>query len=44
MVSSRLLNSFAIVGTIAAGWATDHIFNGKVHRMCLVCMAAAQYS
>lgn len=32
---------FAIVGTIAAGWATDHIFKGKAHRMCLVCMAGA---
>lgn len=32
---------FAIVGTIAAGWATDHIFKGKAHRMCLVCMIGA---
>ncbi len=32
---------FAIVGTIAAGWATDHIFKGKAHRMCLVCMSCA---
>ncbi len=32
---------FAIVGTICAGWATDHIFKGKAHRMCLVCMVAA---
>lgn len=31
----------AIVGTIAAGWATDHIFKGKAHRMCLVCMSGA---
>lgn len=31
----------AIVGTIAAGWATDHIFKGKAHRMCLVCMVGA---
>lgn len=31
----------AIIGTIAAGWATDHIFKGKAHRMCLVCMAGA---
>lgn len=31
----------AIVGTIAAGWATDHIFKGKAHRMCLVCMFGA---
>lgn len=28
----------AIVGTIFAGWATDHIFKGKAHRMCLVSM------
>lgn len=32
---------FAIVGTVASGWATDHIFNGKAHRMCLVCMLGA---
>ena len=32
---------FAIVGTIFAGWATDHIFKGKAHRMCFVCMAFA---
>ncbi|MDE5683559.1 MAG: MFS transporter [Muribaculaceae bacterium] len=32
---------FAIVGTIAAGWCTDHIFKGKAHRMCLVCMVSA---
>ncbi len=32
---------FAIVGTIAAGWATDHLFRGKAHRMCLVCMLGA---
>lgn len=32
---------FAIVGTIAAGWATDHIFKGKAHRMCLYCMGGA---
>lgn len=32
---------FAIVGTIGAGWATDHLFKGKAHRMCLVCMACA---
>ena len=31
----------AIVGTICAGWATDHIFKGKAHRMCFVCMAGA---
>ncbi len=32
---------FAIVGTIGAGWATDHLFKGKAHRMCLVCMVCA---
>lgn len=32
---------FAIVGTIFAGWATDHLFKGKAHRMCLVCMLLA---
>lgn len=32
---------FAIVGTICAGWATDHIFKGKAHRMCFICMAGA---
>lgn len=32
---------FAIVGTIFAGWATDHIFKGKAHRMCLVCISCA---
>jgi len=31
----------AIVGTICAGWATDHIFKGKAHRMCFVCMTGA---
>lgn len=28
----------AIVGTIFAGWATDHIFKGRAHRMCMVSM------
>jgi len=28
----------AIVGTIFAGWATDRIFKGRTHRMCLVSM------
>lgn len=28
----------ALVGTIFAGWATDHLFKGKAHRMCLVSM------
>lgn len=31
----------AIVGTIFAGWASDHIFKGKSHRMCLFCMVGA---
>ena len=31
----------AIIGTIAAGWSTDHLFKGKAHRMCLVCMTGA---
>ena len=31
----------AIVGTILAGWATDHIFKGKAHRMCFICMTGA---
>lgn len=30
-----------IVGTLFAGWATDHIFNGKGHRMCVMCMLGA---
>ncbi len=33
----------AIVGTIIAGWATDRIFNGKAHRMCLICMIGAAF-
>lgn len=31
----------AIVGTIFAGWATDHLFKGKAHRMCLISMVGA---
>lgn len=31
----------AIVGTIFAGWATDHIFKGRAHRMCLFSMSGA---
>ena len=31
----------AIVGTIFAGWASDHIFKGKSHRMCLFSMIGA---
>lgn len=30
-----------IVGTLFAGWATDHLFNGKGHRMCVMCMLGA---
>ena len=30
-----------IVGTLFAGWATDHIFKGKGHRMCVMCMLGA---
>lgn len=30
-----------IVGTLFAGWATDKLFAGKGHRMCVVCMAGA---
>ena len=30
-----------ICGTLFAGWATDHIFKGKGHHMCVVCMAGA---
>lgn len=31
----------AIVGTIFAGWASDHIFKGKSHRMCVFSMLGA---
>ena len=31
----------AIIGTIFAGWATDHIFKGKGPRMCVFCMVGA---
>ena len=31
----------AIVGTIFAGWAADHIFKGKSHHMCVFCMLGA---
>ena len=30
-----------ICGTLFAGWATDHIFHGKGHHMCVLCMAGA---
>lgn len=31
----------AIFGTIFAGWASDHIFKGRSHRMCLFSMVGA---
>ncbi len=31
----------AIFGTIFAGWATDHVFKGKAHRMCVFSMLGA---
>jgi len=31
----------AVVGTIFAGWASDHIFKGRSHRMCLFSMVGA---
>lgn len=31
----------AIFGTIFAGWATDRLFKGRAHRMCVVCMIGA---
>lgn len=39
--SVALFELTAIVGTIFAGWATDKIFKGKAHRMCLVSMVGA---
>lgn len=30
-----------IVGTLFSGWATDHWFKGKGHRMCVICMIGA---
>ncbi len=39
--SVGLFEIFAIVGTVCSGWATDHIFKGKSHQMCLVCMVGA---
>ncbi len=30
-----------VVGTLFAGWATDKLFHGKGHRMCVVCMLGA---
>lgn len=31
----------AIVGTIFAGWATDHLFNGMAHKMAVFSMGAS---
>jgi len=39
--SVALFELTAIVGTIFAGWATDHIFKGKAHRMCVISMVGA---
>lgn len=39
--SVALFELSAIVGTIFAGWASDHIFKGKSHRMCLFSMVGA---
>ncbi|MDE6527414.1 MAG: MFS transporter [Muribaculaceae bacterium] len=39
--SVGLFEIFAIVGTVCSGWATDRIFKGKAHQMCLVCMVGA---
>ena len=39
--SVALFELSAIVGTIFAGWASDHIFKGKSHRMCLFSMTGA---
>lgn len=40
-ISVAVFELTAIVGTIFAGWASDHIFKGKSHRMCLFAMAGA---
>ena len=39
--SVALFELTAIVGTIFSGWATDHIFKGKAHRMCFISMIFA---
>ncbi len=39
--SVALFELTAIIGTIFAGWASDHIFKGKSHRMCLFSMVGA---
>lgn len=39
--SVALFELTAIVGTIFAGWASDHIFKGRSHRMCLFSMIGA---
>lgn len=40
-ISVAVFELTAIVGTIFAGWASDHIFKGKSHRMCFFAMAGA---
>ena len=39
--SVALFELMAVLGTVFAGWASDHIFKGKSHRMCLFCMIGA---
>jgi sugar phosphate permease len=39
--SVALFELTAVLGTIFAGWASDHIFKGKSHRMCFFCMVGA---
>ncbi len=39
--SVALFELMAVLGTVFAGWASDHIFKGKSHRMCLFCMVGA---
>ncbi len=39
--SVALFELTAIIGTIFAGWASDHIFKGLSHRMCLFSMVGA---
>ena len=34
----------AIVGTLVAGWVTDHFFAGRAHRTCMWCMVGAGIS
>ncbi len=32
---------FGIIGMLAAGWVTDHVFKGRAHRTCVFCMLGA---